>query len=178
MPAIIPHDDAYDIISISPSTILIRMFRQQFESAGSSHSIMEALMALIVDHSVEPDVGWPAVLSVLIQAGVVDYLQRIAILPLPDERHATYRVVQDAKREALIGIVRCFEQMLAMDIGCIGPDVQSTLIALRKDESQPLSVQWQANHALETWDRWVEFFFLETWRLAVRALIRMLLSLE
>lgn len=153
VPVIIPHDDAYTIISLSPSSTLIPILRQKFQSAGSSYSIMEALMALIIDHSVEPDIYWPTMISVLIQSGVVDYLQQVAALPLPEEANAKYRVVQDAKREALIGIVRCFEQMLAMDIGCIGPEVQMTLNTLRCDESQPLSVQWQANKAIETWDR-------------------------
>lgn len=120
--------------------------------AGPSYLTIPSLIALIVDHSVAQDQHWPMMLSVLVQAGVVKYLRRIADLPLPPEQERPYRTIHNAKRDALIGVVRVFEQMQAKDIRYIGKDILDTLERLRADQSQPLTVQWQANEALKTWD--------------------------
>jgi len=92
-------------------------------------------------------------LSTLIRAGVIDYFAGVAERPLPEAKDRTFGYVRDAKREACIGIMRCFEQLLAKDIAFIKPDVFIVLQRLKRDPDQPLSVQFAANQALETWDR-------------------------
>lgn len=111
-------------------------------------------MALIVDYSAQPNLHWPVMLSNLIQAGAIDYLHRIAILPLPDDmRDAKYRTRYEAKRDAVIGIGRCFEQMQAKDMRYVGMDVLAALEELRNDERVGESTRFGAGSALDKWNQ-------------------------
>lgn len=119
-----------------------------------SLQILEPLISLIVDHSVARDSHWPTMLSALIQAGVVRYLVGVATLPLPLYSDGMlWRIIHNAKRDALIGIVWCFELMLAKDIARINRDALDALESLSADGRQPMSVQGQAKRAIETWDK-------------------------
>ncbi|KAG8988809.1 hypothetical protein FRB93_003962 [Tulasnella sp. JGI-2019a] len=154
IPEVIPHDDAYTILSLfSPSTF-IPMFRNDFNCAISdgSYKILEPLIALIVDHSMAPDSFWPTMLNALVQAGLIGYLMRVSVLELPDQEDRLYRVVQGAKRDAVTGVLRCFEQMPQADSCYIKWEVFDTLEKLIRDEAQPLPVQDIAKIALRTWD--------------------------
>lgn len=68
-------------------------------------------------------------------------------------RHVDYRKVQNAKRDALIGIVRIFEQMLAKDLSYVPGTVLGDLKSLRDDLGEPMTVNKLAKNALETWSR-------------------------
>lgn len=92
-------------------------------------------------------------LSALVQAGAINYLRRIAALRLPEEADRSYRSKHAAKRDALISIMRVFEQMQVKEIACVGRDVFDTLENLKADDTQPMMVQALASKALETWDR-------------------------
>ncbi|KAG8989914.1 hypothetical protein FRB94_013889 [Tulasnella sp. JGI-2019a] len=157
IPEVIPHDDAYAMLSFFSPSIYIPMLRFYFEEAISerSYKILEPLIALIVDHSppAEPDAFWPTMLRALIQAGLLNYLIRMAVLELPDLRDSLYRVVQGAKRDAVTGILRCFEQMPQTAPGHVVDDVFDTLRWLIEDEAQPMSVQHIARTALDTWNQ-------------------------
>ncbi|KAG9031563.1 hypothetical protein FRB95_002557 [Tulasnella sp. JGI-2019a] len=91
-------------------------------------------------------------LSALIQAGLIDYLMKVVLLVLPDQAHNRYREVQGAKRDAVTGILKCFEQLSVKDVKYIGWDVFATLEELIRDEAQPFAVQGLAKIALEAWD--------------------------
>ncbi|KAG8864323.1 serine/threonine-protein kinase HAL4/sat4 [Tulasnella sp. 330] len=146
IPVVIPHDDAYTILSHCSPPSFIPMLRLNLEAAKSSHSfnIVEPLVSLIVDRSAEPDLFWPKMLSALIEAGMVDYLMNVAVLSPPSH---------GVKRDAVTGVYRCFEQMAARDIQHIRWDVFPALEWLMKNEDQPISVQDLAKAALDIWDR-------------------------
>ncbi|KAG9022787.1 hypothetical protein FRB95_014143 [Tulasnella sp. JGI-2019a] len=150
---IVPHDDAYRILCHIPPSDLINALKSRFQS----HQLAlrsEPLLALVVERSKTLNPLWPRTLSSLIQAGVIDFLIRIAQQSLPDDLgHRDYRVIHVEKRDALITVVRIFEQMMAKDVQCIGADIPSSLKSLVNDTSQPLSVQWQAKTALQWWNR-------------------------
>ncbi|KAG8852230.1 hypothetical protein FRB96_008876 [Tulasnella sp. 330] len=154
IPLVIPHDDAYAILSLYPPPSFIPLLHKSFEDASGTNSftILEPLISLIVDHSAEPDLFWPTMRSALIEAGLVDYLMKMAVLPLPEQENALYRVVQGAKRDAVTGVYRCFEQMSARDVKHVEWRVFDMLEDLMMDEDQPLTVQDLARIALETWD--------------------------
>ncbi|KAG8980937.1 hypothetical protein FRB94_009318 [Tulasnella sp. JGI-2019a] len=155
IPEVIPHDDAYAMLSLFSPSKFFPMFRNEFMDAISSGSskILEPLMALIVDHSADPDAFWPTMLSALIQAGLVDYLMSMAVSLLPGQGDRLYRVVQEAKRDAVTGVLRCFEQISQADSGNIGWGVFDALEQLIRDQAQPLPVQDIAKIALRTWDQ-------------------------
>ncbi|KAG8853767.1 hypothetical protein FRB96_008022 [Tulasnella sp. 330] len=154
VPVIVPHDDAYAMLCLLPSPFLIPVLRSHFKSCKSPRKQAEPLLVLVVEHTKLADPYWPEMLATFIQAGVIDFLLRIALLPLPNELgHRDYRVIQNAKRDALIAVVRIFEQIMAKDVSCVGAEVMSGLEQLSKDEAQPLAVQWQANEALQQWER-------------------------
>lgn len=158
VPAIIPHDDAYPILSLFPPEELVPFIRP-FLTSDTGGRLVEPLMALIVDHSRAHSIGddhqWPKMLSMLVQAEVIDYLIQVAAIPLPDLSCRDYTLVQDQKRDAATGIFRCFEQIQARDLSCVGVDIFKTLESLKTDKTQPLPVQWQAKNSLEVWDRFV-----------------------
>lgn len=111
-------------------------------------------MSLIIDHSAERDVHWPEMLSILIQSGVTAHLRRVATLPMPeDERHSEYRDISRAKTDALVGLTRCFEQMLARDTVYVERMLRPVLRSLADDRNLPMTVQWQAARALEGWNK-------------------------
>ncbi|KAG8981522.1 hypothetical protein FRB93_008578 [Tulasnella sp. JGI-2019a] len=150
---IIPHDDAYRILCYIPPSDLINALKSRFQSHQSALR-SEPLLALVVERSKTLDPLWPRTLSSLVQAGVIDFLIRVAQQSLPDDLgHRDYRVIHVEKRDALITVVRIFEQMMAKDVQCIGADIPSSLKSLVNDTSQPLSVQWQAKTALQWWNR-------------------------
>lgn len=153
MPRFIPHDDAYAILSMTPTHTSIPALRVHLQEAASERStgILEPIVALIVDHSRISDSYWPTLLSVLISAGVIDYFERIAALPLPDLAHATFRKVQEAKRDALTGMMRCFEQVSAEDRKLIPERLLGVLRSLATDETQPMLTQRLAHVALLKW---------------------------
>ncbi|KAG8887833.1 hypothetical protein FRB98_008905 [Tulasnella sp. 332] len=125
--------------------------RLHLETADS-YEILEPLIALIVDRTAEPDPYWPTMLSALIKAGLIDYLMKIAVMTLPDQTSRSYRVVHASKRDAVTGVLRCFEQVPWKDIKHIKWHVFETLERLKEDEAQPLAVQDLAKAALATWD--------------------------
>ncbi|KAG9000044.1 hypothetical protein FRB94_005673 [Tulasnella sp. JGI-2019a] len=154
IPDVTPHDDAYTMLSLLSPSKFIPIFHKAFKAAISdgSYKILEPLTALIVIHSAEPDAFWPTMLSALIQAGLVDYLVSVAAMEAPGQEDRLYRVVQEAKRDAVTGILRCFEQMSRTDSNIIGWKVFHVLEKLVRDEAQPLPVQDTAKIALRTWD--------------------------
>ncbi|KAG8853765.1 hypothetical protein FRB96_008020, partial [Tulasnella sp. 330] len=89
------------ILSFYPPQSFVPTLRQNFKTTSliNSHMILEPLIPLIVDRSAEPDRYWPVMLGALIQGALVDYLMKIAVLALPDQEHALYRVIQSSKRE-------------------------------------------------------------------------------
>lgn len=152
IPVIIPHDDAYSILSRTSQNRLIPLFRSQFGRPRPVLLLVEPLLSTIVDRAAEPDAHWPSFLSALVQAGMVEVLARIALLPLPgDLGHPNYRKVQEAKRDALVAIVRALEQISTEDMSGIDTTVVEIFRRLATDEAEPLSVQWQAEAALKTW---------------------------
>lgn len=155
VPIIIPHDDAYAILSLFPSSKVIPILRVHFVTAASSYNGLEAVVSLIVDHSVNPDPKWGNMLSILIQAGVVDHFIAVATLPPLGNPHPSYTIVEDAKRDALVGILWCFEQMLAKDIACVGWEVIAALVRLESSAVESFPTQWQAGECLKRWDRCV-----------------------
>ncbi|KAG8852237.1 hypothetical protein FRB96_008883 [Tulasnella sp. 330] len=150
-PPLIPHDDAYTILSLLPLSYFVSKLRLHLETADS-YEILEPLIALIVDRTAEPDPYWPTMLSALIKAGLIDYLMKIAVMTLPDQTSRSYRVVHASKRDAVTGVLRCFEQVPWKDIKHIKWHVFETLERLKEDEAQPLAVQDLAKAALATWD--------------------------
>jgi len=150
IPVIIPHDDAYTILSLYPSSSVVPHLTAQFASVNYIHAL-EPLMALIVDHSAEPDPYWATMVSVLMQSKAIPHLIECATRPLPKPEHSTFRLVKREKRDALIGIVRLFEQMSPADAGCVGIDVLVILQNLRDDTDQLASVQSLAGEALRVW---------------------------
>ncbi|KAG8995241.1 hypothetical protein FRB94_009316 [Tulasnella sp. JGI-2019a] len=154
IPIVIPHDDAYTILSYYPPPTFIPTLQSRLVAAGlgGSYEILEPVLALIVDHSAEPDPYWPTMLSSLIQAGVVDYFTTMAMLALPDATHNLHRVVHKAKRDGVTGLLRCFEQMSVKDVKYVGWHVFNTLEHLVTGEAQSLSVQDLAKTTLKTWD--------------------------
>ncbi|KAG9024278.1 hypothetical protein FRB95_011722 [Tulasnella sp. JGI-2019a] len=149
----IPHDDAYRIISHIPALNMIPSLKSRFQSNQLALR-SEPLLALVVEHSITPDPLWPRTLSSLIQAGIVNFLIRVAQQSLPDDLgHREYRVIHGAKRDALITVVRIFEQIMAKDLHYIGADVPSSLRIIADDTKLPWSVQWQAKTALKWWNR-------------------------
>ncbi|KAG9028462.1 hypothetical protein FRB95_006494 [Tulasnella sp. JGI-2019a] len=155
IPLVIPHDDAYAMLSLVSPSKFFPVFRNAFKSAISdgSYQILKPLIALIVNHSASPDAFWPTMLNALVQAGMVDYMMSTAVLMLPGQDDRLYRVVQDAKRDAVTGVLRCFEQIPQTDSGYIGWRVFDMLEQLITDEAQPLPVQDIAKIALRTWDQ-------------------------
>lgn len=142
-------------MSLFPTARILPLLHDHFQAAGTAWHGLEALMALVVDHSVDPDPYWPTMLSLLIQAGAVDYFIGIATSVLPDISHSTFRDVEDRKRDALIGVIWCFEQMLVKDIARIGWGVFDALKRLKANAGEPLAIQWQAGNALQRWDTYV-----------------------
>jgi len=138
-------------LSLYPSSSLILSLQTRLKSAGSEHTFLEPLIALIVDRSAEPDLYWPTMLSTLIRARLIDYLYRIAVQALPSERDSMFAIVHRAKRDALTGIMRCFQEMLAVDVGCVGPEVLEGLECLEADTHLPVTIQWQARNTLDAW---------------------------
>lgn len=110
-------------------------------------------MSLIVDHSKEGDRHWPAMLSNLIHGGITDYFIGVALLSVPDQRHPKYRDICRVKVDALTGLARCFEQILARDIACVRADVAEILGGLIDDENMPMLVQATAAWAIQVWNR-------------------------
>ncbi|KAG8881827.1 hypothetical protein FRB97_009092 [Tulasnella sp. 331] len=157
---VMPHDDAYTILSYYSPVSFVPILRFKFAAAimADSYGILEPLIALIVDRMAEPDPYWPTMLSALIEAGLIDYLMRIANLSLPPQEHALFRVVQGAKRDAVTGVLRCFEQMSVRDVSHIKWRIFSLLKQLMDDEFQPLAVQDLAKAALDTWDKNMDGF--------------------
>lgn len=88
--------------------------------------------------------------SALIQAGVPTYFSRIAILDLPSHKHPQYHVIQRKKRDAVTGILRCFEQMTFQDFRFVNLEVFERLTELAWDVDQPFTVQSLARTALGT----------------------------
>ncbi|KAG9027885.1 hypothetical protein FRB95_007083 [Tulasnella sp. JGI-2019a] len=151
---VMPHDDAYSILSrCTSSAILQSSLHEYFDFSRTGTTILEALMALIVDYSVEKDAQWPAVLSALIQSGITSYLHSVITLPIPmDETLATYRDTTRAISDGIVGVMHCAEQLTRSDFEYVDPAVVQGLAALASNESLPMMVQTQAKMALEAWD--------------------------
>ncbi|KAG9027886.1 hypothetical protein FRB95_007084 [Tulasnella sp. JGI-2019a] len=152
---VMPHDDAYFILSVcldaNSSSILISVLREYFDFSRNETRILEALMALIVDHSVEGDDHWTRMLSVFVRSDLTSYLFSVISLPVPtDIAHTSYREITSAISDGLVGLMHCAEQLQS----CKGvdPRVRDVLVALACDETMPMMVQQQAILALEAWD--------------------------
>lgn len=156
-PAVIPHDDAYTILTKWHSAWFVSILKGYIEDAAfeQSTSILEPLLALIVDHSSDPDRIWPTVLSRLMESGIMDYFCAIATLPLPQDRHPSFRDVQRAKRDGVTGILRCFEQITETDARMVSVVHLETLQTLIEEVGQPMLVQRLAEVALDVWTRCV-----------------------
>lgn len=152
-PPVVPHDDAYAILSLVNTPFLVPVLQKYLQEAEAacSRQILEPLLALIVDHSRRPDLFWPTMLSALISAGVLDYFYRVATLPLPNLAHAQYRNTSEAKRDALTGILRCLEQIHAADYQMVSEGLILTLRDLGMDVTQPIMIQNLAHAASLTW---------------------------
>lgn len=93
-------------------------------------------------------------LSMLIQARILSYFIGIATVSLPaDNTTLTWLSVYNGKRDALVGLTRCFEQLMMKDMPYVDGGMIESLVSLRFDYIQPMALQMAAKNALETWDK-------------------------
>lgn len=137
-------------MTLLPKEFYIKVFTGRFAAAQSADpnlKILEPLMSLIVDRSAAPNVRWSPFFSTMPETGLIDYLTTATGTPLPDLRRPDHHAIHETKRDAVIGIIRVFEQMLAGDTRHVRRKILETLeraLAISGGEIKAYAHPWGA----------------------------------
>lgn len=136
-----PHDDAYAILCNLPAETLVPLLQNKIIES-ERFTILEPLMALIVDQTAMNGRNWPEVFSSLIDAGLVTYFLNIASTPVS---HPNDRPLWRSITDAFVGLMRCFEHMTEQQLLNTPPGVIETMGRAADDKSVPLIVSRSAS---------------------------------